>query len=618
MKNSKIWSFLIIATMFLFSADGFIYTASANQIDDPNNVKWASIRGYSSDKFGEYFKKKSAAGYRIIDIEVDKINGQTMYSAVWQYNSDKRKWSSRRNMTHEEYSAKWKNLRAKGYRLIDQEAYRLGNKDLYAAVWVKNTEKLKWASFRNVSSSTFSKKFKNYRDKGYRMTDIEAYKQNGTMKYAGIFVQNKENLGWSARRDMSAAGYGNRFKDMRNKGYRVTDIESYRVAGKQKFAAIWVKNKNKRGWKASRDMSAAGFGNKWRTLVDEGYRLTDFEAYPTNNGTKYAGIWRQNGSKLNWPHKKDIDKAVKTYKDKNGIPGMSVAVSENGKIVYARGFGHADLKNNKKAHAGTIYRLASVSKPITMLTALRLVEKNKLDLDKKTRSYAPSLPSHHTHTIRQLIKHKSGVRHYKGSNRDEIDDCPIPNNPAWKDSSNKTYKTSKDAATLFQNDPLMYSPGAKTCYSTHAYTLLGAGLEGAGNKSFTKLVSEHLSSRLGLPTLRPENLDNNLAERSKIYDSKTNELDPQHKQWKKEGGGMESSVKDLTKLGIAVNNATAVKESTRKKIWTGSNFSYGGAQTGAKSYWRMYFNDDKVISILSNRKNGSPSELAKEIAGFIN
>ncbi len=607
MKRLAIMTALALVTAFHLVN---VKAATAVPIDDPNTVPWSSIRGYSSQQFGTYFSKKKAQGYRVIDIEVDTIQGKPKYSAVWQYNSDKRGWASWRNLTHQQFSEKWKSYRSQGYRLIDQESYVISGKRRYAGVWVENKEKLSWVSYRNVKTDAFASKFITYKQQGYRMVDIEAYPSGNTTLYAAIWLKEPGGPAWAEYRDMSKDAYAKRFKDFAKKGYRVMDLESYRQKGRQKYAAIWVKNTNGRGWVARRNMTATWYANYWKTYQDEGYRLIDFEAYPTSQGTRYAGVWRQNGSRLNWPHKRQVDKAIKAYRDQNDVPGISVAIAENGKIVYSRGFGYADVGKKKVAHAKTIYRAASVSKAITAVMAMRLQDKNQLDLDRASRSYVTSLPSHHTHNVRQLIRHRSGIRHYKGSKRKN---CEIPNNASWKDSSNTQYATATAALQVFQNDPLMFSPGAKSCYTTHGYTMLGAVLEKAGKRSYAALLQQELSQRLNLPTLRPEYRHQFVAERATIYNGKTTPTSRDNLSWKYTGGGLEASVNDLTRLGIKVINGSAVSTKARKGFWSGSSFSHSGAQRGARSYWRMYFNSNKVISILSNRRSGDPGKLANTI-----
>ncbi|WP_105214515.1 serine hydrolase [Pseudoalteromonas sp. T1lg22] len=606
---------LLLICILLFN------TAAAQSIDDPDQVGWSSIRGYTSEKFGEYFKKKSNQGYRVVDIEVDKVNGKRLYSAIWQHNTDNRKWRSLRDQTHEQFSDTWNSLKD-NYRLIDQEAYKVGNSMRYAGVWVENKENIKWLSYRNLNEAQFKENFNKNKANGYRMVDIEAYKNGGKTAYSAIWVKNSGNTAWAEFRNMSASEYAAKFKSFRDQGYRVLDLESYRLDGKHQYAAIWVKNTNKRGWKALRDMSAQGYANAWKTARDQGYRLEDFEAYDTNKGTRYAGVWRQNGERLSWGPRKSIDKLVEKYRIDNNIPGVSVAIGKKGKIVYERGFGLANVKENSAAHAGTIYRLASVSKPVTALLAMRLIDENKLSVDKPTLDYVSDLPAAHTHTVRQLLEHRSGIRHYKGSRRPK--DCKntdpkccwVPNNLAGKDKSSSQFSTQNQAMSLFIDDALRFSPGSKQCYSTHAYTVAGAALEGAAKSSFPKLIEQHFGQALGLPTLRAENMKKSVKERAMIYKSTTSEAKRDNISWKYAGGGLESSATDMARLGLKLFAGQVTKDSTRKSFWKNNVFGHSGAQNGAKTYWRLDFGNELVVIVLANRNAGDPTELAKQIANL--
>lgn len=97
-------------------------------IFDQNSVGWLSVRNMTSAQFSAYFDEKARAGYMVIDIEVDEIDGAQRVSAVWQKNNDDRGWVEKRNLTSDEFHAVWDELRLKGYRLIDQDAYALGGR----------------------------------------------------------------------------------------------------------------------------------------------------------------------------------------------------------------------------------------------------------------------------------------------------------------------------------------------------------------------------------------------------------------------------------------------------------------------------------------------------------
>jgi CubicO group peptidase (beta-lactamase class C family) len=376
---------------------------------------------------------------------------------------------------------------------------------------------------------------------------------------------------------------------------------------------------NGRGWEARRDMNATTDSNWWKTYRDEGYRLVNVEVYQTTQGRRYADVGRQNGDSLNWAAKKDVDNAIIAYKNKFDVPGLSVAIARDGKLLYARGFGFANLEQKKVAHSGTIFRLASVSKPVTNALTMRLVDQNRLSLDQATRFYVPDLPQQHTHTVRQLMTHQSGIRHYKGSKRAN---CEVPNNPNWKDSSGTQYPTATEATKLFRNDPLMFTPGEKTCYSTHAFTVLGAALEGASKVSFPALVNRELTQGLDLPTLRPEVLNQGNPERAAIYKKDANNKNVlsnrDNLSWKYPGGGLESSSVDLARFGMKILEGSFLSTQALNELgWQGGVRSFTGSQNGANSNLRFYPNSNLVIAILSNQNGHNPEELGQTLGNIV-
>lgn len=154
-----------------------------------------------------------------------------------------------------------------------------------------------------------------------------------------------------------------------------------------------------------------------------------------------------------------------------------VAVTKDSNLVYSKGFGYADVENCVRAHPHTVIRIASISKPITCLIAAKLWEEGKLDVDKPISAYLPpDVPALKYKgkptviTTRQLMAHTSGIRHYK----ETIDEnCQANSNEhlhsekSYKDSScgefyiNRTFRTTRDALSLFLNDELLFEPGKR-------------------------------------------------------------------------------------------------------------------------------------------------------------
>lgn len=109
-----------------------------------------------------------------------------------------------------------------------------------------------------------------------------------------------------------------------------------------------------------------------------------------------------------------IETIVQKEMQEARIPGLSLAIVAKKQLVYARGFGLADREASTPATAETVYRTASLAKPITATAAMQLWEQGKLDLDAPIQRYCPVFPEKKSPiSTRQLLGHLSGIRHNK-------------------------------------------------------------------------------------------------------------------------------------------------------------------------------------------------------------
>lgn len=572
---------------------------------DQNSVGWLSVRNMTSAQFGAYFDGKSRDGYMVIDIEVDEIDGVQRVGAVWQKNTDGRGWVEKRNLTSDEFATLWEDLRQKGYRVIDQDAYMLSGKLLWAGVWVQNKENLDWASRRNLTDAQFATEFEDYKNRGYIIVDVEGYTAGNDTLYAAVWVKNVENLGWAEHRNLTDAQFKEKF-DLYKDTLRMLDVESYRIGGTQYYAGIWIENKNGRGWAEWRDMTAKQYGDKWLQLRDAGYRVIDFEAYETSSGTRYAGIWRQNSERPNWALKNQVDALVEAEYNNFDLPGISVAIAENGVFRYLRGVGYADIDDEIMAQSRTVYRLASVSKAVAGVLGVRMQQQGELDLNQPTSAYIPGLPAFHTHILSQTLSMRSGIGHY-------------PEYPDIEDD----YATAFDAVQELEDTPLFAAPGSMCYYSTQAYTFFGAGVEGAVNQPIDTIITSRLTTPFGLNSLRPEDTSVANKYRATLYDTDNDEIAPDDLSWKRLGGGLESSPYDFARMAMKVMNGSILNAASRDLMWTRVNAtcSWGlgwgtgtesgqrwadknGSQNGSRTYTRVYPDLGIVIVVFINRKSG--------------
>ncbi|MFT5195674.1 MAG: hypothetical protein ACI85U_002696, partial [Candidatus Promineifilaceae bacterium] len=455
---------------------------------DPDEIGWASVRDASSSGFSTKFNQYKDT-HMMIDIEVDEVDGKQQVAGIWQVNSDGRGWAEKRNLTSAQFSENWNSYKDAGFRLIDQEAYLLNGSRFYAGVWIENKEGLGWASLRNLTSSEFSEKFAEYKRAGYMIIDVEAYlNTSDELRYAMVWVENVESLAWAEHRNMTSAQFSEKFSLYKDT-HRMIDVESYKNgAGSRLYAGIWVENKNGRGWAELRDMTENRFRNEWYRRRDLGYRLVDFEKYAFGNDYRYAGIWRQNNDRPNWEHKADVNALVEAEIANFDVPGISVAIMQDGEFQYLRGYGHADIADDIWYSSRTIGRLASVSKAVAGVLGTRLEQDGEINLDALTQAYEPTLPAQHTQTLRQLLSNRGGIGHYEDHG-----------------SVNAQFDTALAGAQFFVNDPLVYPLGTSCKYSTHSYTMFGLGVEGAMNDPISEVIEEELATPFGLGSLQSEN-----------------------------------------------------------------------------------------------------------------
>ncbi|MEO8584545.1 MAG: serine hydrolase domain-containing protein [Acidobacteriota bacterium] len=188
-----------------------------------------------------------------------------------------------------------------------------------------------------------------------------------------------------------------------------------------------------------------------------------------------------------------LNAAVTDYIRKHGIPGLSMAVARDGRVVFSRGYGLADLENSVPATPDTVYRSASIGKSITATAAMKLVETSRLDLDQPVQGTCPAFPKKPWPvTARHLLTHTSGIRHYGGPRDIE------------EQTSTVHYKSVADALAPFKDDPLLFEPGTKFSYSTYGYDVIGCVVEGAARMSFMDVIRTLVFAPAGMTHSRDD------------------------------------------------------------------------------------------------------------------
>lgn len=279
-----------------------------------------------------------------------------------------------------------------------------------------------------------------------------------------------------------------------------------------------------------------------------------------------------------------IENEITAFMAKNGVPGLSMTIATGDRIRWSGGYGMADVENYVPAKASTVYRLASISKPITATAIMQLVERGKIDLDAPVTRYVASWPEKPpVPTVRQLLGHQGGIRHYRN------DDFAML----------KHYTSIRESLENFRNDPLAYEPGTKYQYTTYGYVLLGAVIEGASGQRYLDFVRDNVFRPAAMDTIREDNLYTIIPNRAAGY-MRTREGELMNSgitdlSYKLPGGGFCSTTGDLVKFALAMQNGTLVRAATLDRMWT-RGVLRDGKRTGYGLGWQVVETDTKLVA----------------------
>ncbi|MBV7531723.1 beta-lactamase family protein [Chitinophaga sp. sic0106] len=291
------------------------------------------------------------------------------------------------------------------------------------------------------------------------------------------------------------------------------------------------------------------------------------------------------------------------------VPGMSVAITYHGKLVYAKGYGYADTTTKEKVTAHSLFRIASVSKTITATAIFKLVDEQKLNIDQTVFGTAGILGDEYTPananpnlfkvTVKQLLQHTSGG--WPNDGRD-------PMFRYLKLDANALMKR------ILQEDTLRYPPGEMYMYSNFGYCILGRIIEKVAGESYEEYVRKHVLQPAGIQDMH---IGGNTISQKKInevtYYGQNGEKPYVHNITRMDAhGGWIASTTDLARLLVAIDGFEDVPDILRKQsvteMTTGSSANAGYASGWAVNMYRNWWHAGSLP--------GTASEIVRTAKGF--
>lgn len=323
------------------------------------------------------------------------------------------------------------------------------------------------------------------------------------------------------------------------------------------------------------------------------------------------------------------------------VPGLAITVMHKGEILFQKGFGYADLESKVLVDPRkTIFRIASVSKPIAATALAHMVDDGIIDLDTSFYQYVPYFPKKQwDFTIRQLASHTAGIRGYQGTEY----------------GLNKQYSI-KDSLEIFAEDELLFEPGTDYLYNSYDWVMISLAMQEASGIPFEEYVQEKVLNPLALTNtfaeIQPEHIDG-LLNFSKAKNNKENTANfysknrlgfrkaiPVNNYYKLAGGGYLSTTEDIAKFGQAYLDSKVLTEDALfpfltsqtvhdKKTYYGlgwqvsedangrNYFGHIGNGVGGYSNFFIYPNEELVFVALTNCTNPGIQEELDEIRDIL-
>ena len=322
------------------------------------------------------------------------------------------------------------------------------------------------------------------------------------------------------------------------------------------------------------------------------------------------------------------DQILQKLIDDQRVPGLAITVLKNNEVFFEKGYGFADVEQQTAIDPqNTIFRIASVSKPIAAAALATMVEEGQLDLDASIYRYVPYFPKKEfDFTLRQLAGHTAGIRGYRGGEY----------------GLNKPLGI-KESLALFQNDDLLFEPGKGFQYTSFDWVLISLAMQEVSGMPFAEYVQEKILKPYGLKNTFPE-VPGDLPPNCTTFYSKGRlgfrKAIPVNNAYKLAGGGYLSTASDIARFGQVYLDFKFRDNKTQSQFLTsgvinGTPTYYGlgwqvtqdkmgrryyghvGNGVGGYAVFYVYPEQDMVFSIMINCTNPGVLDTLEEVISIL-
>lgn len=270
-----------------------------------------------------------------------------------------------------------------------------------------------------------------------------------------------------------------------------------------------------------------------------------------------------------------IDAAIAPYFKPNA-PGATVIVTRDGKAVFRKAYGLADVARHVPMTPDMTLRVGSITKQFTSTAIMMLADEGKLSIDDDITTYLPGYPTHGKKiTIEHLLTHTSGIASYTGKR-------------AFRANMTRDMSVAQ-MIDFFKNDPLDFEPGSQWRYNNSGYFLLGAIIEKVSGMPYSKFVEQRIFVPLGMDQTAYEGYERGTVMRAAGHSGSSGHYKPSAALSMTQpyaAGALVSSVDDLARWDQAVWSGKLLKAPSWQKAFAPGTLA-GGAHTTYGYGWML-------------------------------
>lgn len=350
-------------------------------------LPWASQTGLTENQLADRLTHWAQPTYQLIPLCVSGYEeaGQVRYAALWGPREDDDARTVLIGKTAAELTSANTLQQSLGRRLVWLTGFSSGGVDYYNAIY-RHTSGARQVLRLGDSLSTHQSADASWSGNGYYLDNVCVFRAGLQVRYGAWWTEGPLSPQMAVSYGLSAAEYQAEF-NLRTSQWRLHQVCGYAapVGNEDRFTVIWRRPARSVDWAASHGLAKLNYFATQGNQTQTGRRPVLQQAWAGSGGEiRFNGIWVANGGiAARWTDPFEHD--IAAYMQTNAVPGFTVAISRQGRLVYARGFGYANQESGELAGPDHRFRIASVSKPVCAVSVLHVLERSR------TRSLASTL-----------------------------------------------------------------------------------------------------------------------------------------------------------------------------------------------------------------------------------